>query len=170
MEDDAKFCPSCGHQVGAAAATSPLSGTPLDKISSDSEAQTQWLMRVVAYVIDSIIVWIVAYFLLLITPFAFLNLSLAIAFTGSLYAGVIMFLYASFMEASFGGTVGKRLLGMKVTLENGGKAGFEQTLVRSISKVFWVLLLLDLLGGLFTKGDYRQRYSDRLSKTIVVKG
>ncbi|MDG6934147.1 MAG: RDD family protein [Nitrososphaerota archaeon] len=169
IEDDAKFCPSCGRPVGASQTTPPFGGTAFDKVSSDSEAQSHWLLRVVAYVVDAIIIGIVAYILLLLTPLAFANLFFLVGLTGALYAGVLMFLYASFMEGIYGATIGKKLVGLHVALENGGKATLEQTFVRNVSKVYWLLLILDLIAGLFTKGDYRQRYTDRIAKTLVVK-
>jgi hypothetical protein len=42
--------------------------------------------------------------------------------------------------------------------------------VRSVPKFFWyVFLIIDVLIGLGIKGDPRQRWTDRIANTIVIK-
>jgi hypothetical protein len=50
----------------------------------------------------------------------------------------------------------------------GGRPSLESAFIRNISKVYWVLLILDVVGGFFTVGDPRQKYSDRIARTTVV--
>jgi hypothetical protein len=40
--------------------------------------------------------------------------------------------------------------------------------VRNISKVYWLLLLLDVVVGLATPKQYTQKFSDKLVGTSVV--
>ncbi|MEM3684378.1 MAG: RDD family protein [Conexivisphaerales archaeon] len=197
IPDDAKFCPNCGKQIIVTAAP-PSSGstvqsqttapppqtssqpvTPLDRLTTDTEAQTHWILRVIAYVIDLIIVSIVvliaygviAYPLLitgLANPF---GIVFGIGTLGVFYAGLLMMLYAAFAEAMYGATLGKRILRLKVISATSSvqKLGLRETLIRNVAKLYWILLLLDLLAGLLTQGDYRQRYTDRVAGTLVIK-
>ena len=79
---------------------------------------------------------------------------------------VLYFLYA---EVAWGGTLGKRIMGLRVQTVNGGKINYSQSFIRNISKIFWVFLLLDWLIGIATPGDRRQKYSDRMAGTVVVQ-
>ena len=54
----AAFCPSCGSPVGAADAQQvPVSG--ISTVSRDVQAQEYWVKRLLAYVIDAIVVYAV---------------------------------------------------------------------------------------------------------------
>lgn len=191
IPDDAKFCPNCGKAI--IVTTTPSQGgttvqapqpssqapTPLDRLSSDTEAQTHWILRVIAYVVDSVIVsavvliayGVIAYPLLLAGVANPFGIVFGIGTLVVFYAGLLMMLYAAFAEAMYGATLGKRLLRLKVISANSSvqKLGIRETLIRNIAKLYWILLLLDLLAGLLTQGDYRQRYTDRIAGTLVIK-
>jgi uncharacterized RDD family membrane protein YckC len=189
IPDDAKFCPNCGKAIIVTASTagstvqSPQPGaqpqTPLDRLGSDTEAQTHWILRIIAYIIDLIIVsavvliayGIIAYPLLLAGVANPFGIVFGIGTLGVFYAGLLMMLYAAFAEAMYGATLGKRLLKLKVISANSSvqKIGLRETFIRNIAKLYWILLLLDLLAGLLTQGDYRQRYTDRIAGTLVIK-
>ena len=132
-----------------------------------------WLLRLVAFIIDSIIVGIIAsiiYFFVILSilsggfwflfgPFLVLGLLL----------GLLELLYFMFMDASYGGTLGKRLLGFQVQMVDGGKVTFEKAFIRNMSKIFWLFLLLDWILGVAIPGrDQRQKYTDRIAGTTVV--
>lgn len=192
VAEDAKFCPYCGKavamQVSASpptpptptpAATSSTSShaTGFDKLTSDSEAQSHWVSRLVAFIIDVVLVSIVvliAYGVfalpLLLTGISNpVGVFFGFSTLGIFYSGLLMFLYASFAEAMYGGTLGKRILKLKVVSTRQQKVSLSETLVRNVAKLYWLLLLLDVLAGLLTQGDYRQRYTDRIANTVVVK-
>lgn len=57
---------------------------------------------------------------------------------------------------------------LKVVGPKGGNPTFVQSLVRNISKIYWILLLLDVIVGLATSKQYNQKYSDKLVGTSVV--
>jgi hypothetical protein len=44
----------------------------------------------------------------------------------------------------------------------------DKAFTRNISKIYWALLLLDLIAGLATGTDYRKKFTDKYTETIVV--
>jgi uncharacterized RDD family membrane protein YckC len=130
-----------------------------------------WVLRVIALIIDAVILGIIAAIL-----FFLLFIPLAIFGAWGWYAlfplvvGVLMVLYFLVLDVQWGGTVGKRLLGLRVQTVKGGRITFTQSLIRNISKIYWLLILLDWIIALVTPGaDRRQKYSDRIAGTTVVQ-
>jgi uncharacterized RDD family membrane protein YckC len=136
-----------------------------------------WLLRLIAYIIDAIIIGIIVAILwfILFVPFIFVG-----AFAGFFAAwgvallfpfllGVLMVFYFFYAEVNWGGTFGKRIMGLRVQTVNGGKISYSQSFIRNISKIHPLFLLLDWLIGVATPGDKRQKYSDRLAGTVVVQ-
>ncbi len=176
LEPGVAFCPSCGAPVGQASSPTgtPLSG--VDAVIKESAAQSYWLRRVFAFVIDVIIVvviLVVAAVFVAIPAFALSGTAgLTSFFAGvfSIVAGVIIFLYFIVAEVTRGATVGKHALHLKVVGPKGGNPTLVQSLVRNVSKIYWVLLLLDVVIGLATSKQYNQKFSDKLVGTSVVAG
>jgi len=83
--------------------------------------------------------------------------------------GLLMVLYVLYTEVNWGGTIGKRILGLRVQKVSGGRITYGQSFIRNISKIHPLLLLLDWLIGIATPGDRRQKYSDRMAGTVVVQ-
>jgi uncharacterized RDD family membrane protein YckC len=136
-----------------------------------------WLARLIALIIDAIILGIVVaiLFFALFIPLLFVGAlggfysSWGWIFLFPLAIGVLMVLYFLYAEVAWGGTLGKRIMGLRVQTVNGGKINYSQSFIRNISKIFWVFLLLDWLIGIATPGDRRQKYSDRMAGTVVVQ-
>ena len=134
-----------------------------------------WLYRFLAIVIDSIIIGIPVYLIwsFVLWSFIFGGAWWLLAY-GSwlllpLLLGIIELLYFVFLDVSWGGTVGKRVLGLQVQMVDGGKVPFGAAFLRNISKIYWLFLLLDWIIGIATPGpDRRQKYTDRMAKTTVV--
>jgi uncharacterized RDD family membrane protein YckC len=126
-----------------------------------------WVLRFIALLIDSIIISIVTWILLIILPGSvFLIGVLEFPFI----VGIIQVFYFALLDVSWGGTIGKRFLGLKVQMTDGDKVTLDKSFIRNISKIYWVLLLLDWIIALFTPGrDKRQKYSDRFAGTTVVQ-
>lgn len=82
--------------------------------------------------------------------------------------GLGLILYFPISEANWGATFGKSIMGLRVTTLNGRKPTFGQAFIRNISKIYWVLLLLDVIIGLATQTDYRQKYNGKYIGTIVI--
>jgi len=82
--------------------------------------------------------------------------------------GLGLILYFPISETNWGATFGKSIMGLGVTTLNGSKPTFGQAFIRNLSKIYWVLLLLDVIMGLATQTDYRQKYTDKYIGTIVI--
>ena len=175
---DAQFRPHCGASLQAGTPVTPVPGTGLEQLGRDSQLQTHWGRRVAAVIIDGILVGLTLAVLssILLLPLALRGLDLDrpdLLFPpfGAFFAfplGILFLLYFAFAESWYGVTVGKRLLGLRVETVAGQRIGLDKALLRNLSKLHWILLLLDVLVGLGTTGDPRQKFSDRFAGTRVV--
>lgn len=135
-----------------------------------------WVVRLVAFIIDGIILAIVAAIIGFILAVALLfGGGFGFFFGGlgfiafSFIWGVLSFLYFMILDTYWGATIGKRILGLQVQIVNGGRIPLGKSFVRNISKIFWLFLLLDWIVGIATPGDKRQKYMDRVAGAIVVQ-
>jgi len=71
------------------------------------------------------------------------------------------------MDSTRGQTFGKMFMNLKVTVTDGKPPTFGLTVIRNISKIYWLLLLIDVIIGMATVGDPYQKYSDRFAGTTV---
>ena len=127
--------------------------------------------RLLASVIDYFILLLVYIFFLLLS-FVFID-----GKEERIAAGVLMlpllpvlkFLYGSFAECTAGqGTIGKRLLNIKVTDMEGKKISFGTALTRNIAKVLSVLPLF--FGYLYSFLNKKQQcWHDIAANTLVIK-
>lgn len=158
--------------AGTAQTQAPLSG--IDAVLKESKAQSYWIRRVVAFAVDAIIVYVVVGILAILFAISFLLASGSAGFgvvlvgVFSFVAGIILMLYFTLAEAYSGATVGKRAFGLKVTAAGGKTPPLEEALLRNISKIYWLLLLLDVIVGLAVSKGYTQKYSDKVARTEVV--
>lgn len=135
---------------------------------------SHWVLRLIALVIDGIILGVIASILwsFIFVSFLFTGVLLGYSYPliFPLIVGVLMVLYFAFFEVTWGATLGKRLLGLQVQTTDGGKIGFDKSIIRNISKIYWILLLLDWIIAVATLGDdRRQKYTDRIAGTTVVQ-
>lgn len=134
-----------------------------------------WIIRLIALIIDSIIVGIpTAIIWFALTFSAVFFESAFLIFYGAwlilpLILGILSLLYFMILDAYWGATIGKRLLGLKVQMTNGARVPFDKAFIRNISKIYWFFLLLDWLIGIATPGDKRQKYTDRIAGTLVIQ-
>ncbi len=181
---DASFCPSCGASAvvstgGYSSPTPPRYENEFDRLTRDSKTQDIWVRRVVAYIIDAIAVGIVATILALI---AFIAIGLGSGFFfGSFFAtafnpfspftgldGLLFVLYFTFADAMYRRTLGKAIMGLEVVTVDGTPLDLGKSFIRNISKIYWLLLLLDLLGGFFMHVQPGQKFSDHVAHTVVI--
>jgi uncharacterized RDD family membrane protein YckC len=149
--------------------------TAYESNAQQVDMTNHWLFRVLAAIIDSIpwiiIVYVIVWALIL-TPGAWwagAGWGLGYFLLWPFLFGLIEVLYFTIMEASFGASLGKKVMGLKVQMLDGSKATFNKAFTRNISKVFWPLFLIDIIIGIATPGpDPRQRYFDRLAGTTVI--
>ncbi|MFC1903911.1 RDD family protein [Chloroflexota bacterium] len=82
----------------------------------------------------------------------------------------IIFAYLILIEAYAGWTVGKRVLGMKVVDESGGKIGLSRSIIRNLLRFVDGLPAFNILGIVLIASSSRdQRFGDRIAKTYVVR-
>jgi uncharacterized RDD family membrane protein YckC len=123
---------------------------------------THWAMRLTAYIIDSIMLAIVVG----IIAFASNGGLVVIALGWVVLSG----LYFIILDVYSGGTIGKRIVGLEVQLEKGGRISLTKSIIRNISKITIVLPIVGWLIAVITSGiDRRQKYLDRLAGTTVVQ-
>jgi uncharacterized RDD family membrane protein YckC len=130
-----------------------------------------WLIRLIAFIIDSIIIAIptaIVYFIIIFASPGFFIFGGFLVIP--LILGILEVLYYVILDVSWGATIGKRIMGLHVQMVNGGKVPFDKALIRNISKIYWIFLVLDWLIAIVTPGaDRRQKYSDRIAGTTVIQ-
>lgn len=141
----------------------------LDLITHDKNLQDNWIKRFIAAIVDGIIVgvvFVIISFALLFSSFFFYGWGFW--GLGGIVFGVLWLIYFAFMEGTRGATIGKQLLHLKVVATS-GNMDVSKGFIRNISKIYWILLLIDIVVGLATEGDPRQRFLDRYVNTIVLR-
>jgi len=180
LREDAGFCPKCGASVrGTMGVQSP---TGFELLRDDKAVQNHWARRLIALIIDAAIVTVALVIIAVVVSIPFLvGLSLSSTTVGAFpawwgawwgfwFGGVgslILFLYFFLAEGLYGRTIGKEIMGLRVQRVDGKPMDMRSSLVRNISKIYWVLLLIDVAVGLGTHGEMSQKWSDRFIGTKV---
>ena len=177
--DDVAFCPKCGASIRTAP-TGVQVKTCFELLGSDKGVQNHWARRLIALIIDAVIVSIVLVILAAVVAIPFFigaSFRSGVVFStwwgtwvgawfGGL-AGAFVFLYFFLAEGLYGRTIGKEAMGLRVERVDGKRVDFRDSLIRNISKIYWVLLLIDVAVGLGTHGEMSQKWSDRYVGTKV---
>ena len=164
--EGSKYCTKCGTPVNLEAKAE----TVVQSFEKDPLLRDHWIRRVIAYIIDNVIVAVAIAIvsLIIMLPFSIANLSSVFNLLNFPFiVGLLNILYFAFAESYRGSTIGKGLMGLEVTTKSAGNLSLEKAFIRNISKVHPILLLLDLVGGLITSTDLHQKYSDRFANTSV---
>jgi uncharacterized RDD family membrane protein YckC len=90
-------------------------------------------------------------------PFVYASIAMTAAFL----------VYSIVMEAALGATVGKKLMGLRVVGDRGGRVTAREAVVRGCSKAIEMSFLPLLVFPVFTR--YRQRLGDKMAWTAVVE-
>jgi uncharacterized RDD family membrane protein YckC len=77
--------------------------------------------------------------------------------------------YFTWFEAHDGRTPGKRALALRVMRVGGRPVTYRESFIRNLVKVVVPLLVLDTLIMLIAFGDDKQRGSDKIAETVVVR-
>jgi uncharacterized RDD family membrane protein YckC len=126
--------------------------------------RTHWMKRITAGLIDILTVFIPVW--AVGSAFGFSKLYFEL-FAG-VASGICWFIYSAATEYSYGYTLGKKIMALRVSSDK-GTLSLYGAVFRNIAKLFWYILLpLDIILGLFTYGDPRQRFTDRAFGTTVV--
>ena len=180
LREDAGFCAKCGASVrGTMGVQSP---TGFELLRDDKTVQNHWVRRLIAYVIDTAIVTVALVIIAVVVSIPFLvGLSLSSpsagvfpawwgAWWGLWFGGIgslVLFVYFFLAEGLYGRTIGKEIMGLRVERVDGKPMDMRSSLIRNISKIYWVLLLIDVAVGLGTHGEMGQKWSDRYVGTKV---
>ncbi len=183
IPDNAAFCPNCGasaaqggYSGGAAAAPSAAGETEFDRLTKDARTQDLWLKRVIAYIIDAIIVGIAAGIISLIL-FLIIGVGIGLTFFGSILypfsaftgvSGLLFVAYFTLADYYYHRTIGKSLMNLRVTTTDGSRLDIGKALIRNISKIYWLFLLLDLIIWFVTHIRPGQKLTDHIANTNVV--
>jgi len=131
--------------------------------------QDHWLRRLIAVIIDGILIWIVVQIIAFFVTLPALITGVPIIFTSfDFLSGILHFLYAAVIEATWGATIGKQIMNLKTTRLDGGKATLDRTLLRDLSRIHGLFWLIDVVVGMATVGDPHQKILDRYAGTTVV--
>ncbi len=131
--------------------------------------------RVVAYILDFFVVsafmWIVSYFAyFFINYFNIFQIYHYFVFI----LPILILLYFTILEKNIGATVGKRLMFIEVksAVPRRGRLGrdysitYSQALIRSLSKIYWFPIIIDVILGRITG---KTRLLDGITRTTVVE-
>lgn len=156
--------------------TQPQSGYA--KIFADRKLQDFWIRRVIAFIIDSILISIIVY-IVEVVIFGLVALATSTNFgvpwwattslSFPLFSGLPLFLYSAITESTYGFTLGKRLMYLKVADSEGKKPNLNRAFLRNVTKIYWLAILLDVVIALaMSNRDPVHRYLDSYAGTTVV--
>ena len=80
---------------------------------------------------------------------------------------ILILVYFIVLEKTKGATVGKALMYLEVRSRNGARINWPQSIVRNLSKVYWVPIIFDWLIGKFL-GANNNRLLGSITKTVVI--
>ena len=122
---------------------------------------TYLIMRIAAFVIDSLILVVV---IVAVAILAHIGLAMF------LIIAILPLIYFMLLDVYMDGTIGRKIVGLQVQLEKGGKITIKQSTIRNLSKIFLFPVAIDWLIAVITSGaDRRQNYLDRIAGTTVVQ-
>ena len=170
------FCKNCGAQLSEGAIFCQNCGASTREPSRPVLASAGWGTRFVAWLIDIIIIEIflaptrlflallgLSGFSLPILPFPFNWLP----FVNFKLENVVYFFYWTIMDGTFGQSIGKMVMHLKVTRLNGQPIEVGTAAMESFGKAF--LLPLDCIIGWLIHSHRNQRLFNIISETTVVR-
>jgi uncharacterized RDD family membrane protein YckC len=111
--------------------------------------------RALAFLIDMVVLSIVYYTILV-------HVSASIT-------SIISLVYLIVLEAIFGATVGKLVLGLRVRKLDGSPIGWKEAVIRNLILCVEEFTIFIVTFITINKSPIRQRWGDRVAGTVVVK-
>jgi uncharacterized RDD family membrane protein YckC len=175
LKEGAAFCQKCGTPVAPVAATPmPVSETPAPAGMGERVINLAgWGDRILAYIIDIILAGIVLGIIkaiIYIPSYAVSGMTGVPNYVPWSNFGIdnlFWFVYFTFMDLTYGQSIGKMVMKIRVTNLNGGPIDITQAAIEAFGKAF--LLPLDVILGLIFTPQKSQRIFTYLAKTIVTK-
>ncbi|GHO57178.1 RDD family protein [Ktedonobacter robiniae] len=126
--------------------------------------------RFLAFLLDGIIIGIVFGIINAILGTALKDsFATAIGSVGSI-EGLLVFVYYLYMEATQGGTFGKKILGLRVVKEDGSLINWSESLIRNLLRIIDGIPGFYLVAAiLIWTSSRKQRLGDRAAHTVVIK-
>ena len=127
---------------------------------------TVFSKRIIAYILDffvvSAIMWLFSYILFrIMTPMDTYNVYQYFIYV----VPVFIFVYFVLCEKLFGASVGKGIMNLQVKSKNGARISWAQSIVRNLTKIYWVPIIFDWLFGKVLNTD---RILNNITRTTVV--
>jgi uncharacterized RDD family membrane protein YckC len=168
LKEGAAFCQKCGTPVESVAVTPAPAATGERVINLAG-----WGDRVLAYLIDIILAGIVLGIIKAIIYIpswvvgGMVGVPNYVPWSSFGFDNLFWFVYFLFMDITYGQSIGKMVMKLRVTNLDGGPIDITQAAIEAFGKAF--LLPLDVILGLIFTPQKSQRIFTFLAKTIVVK-
>ncbi|AGB05240.1 hypothetical protein AciM339_1383 [Aciduliprofundum sp. MAR08-339] len=134
--------------------------TGFDIMEYDSALRNLWARRIAAGFVDFVITLAIAYAL---GYFFKWNMGTVIF----IWQGIIWFIYSVIFDAINGKTPGKYIFKLKA-VSFIGSLDIWKAIGRNATKLNWIIYIADIIAGLSTEGEPRQRYSERILDCLVI--
>lgn len=149
----------------------PSSQPPSDTGTEQIYVVAEWGPRILAFILDVIIVSIFVEMVRLPVIFSDPTNRLLLYPAGISINGLVLFVYFTLLESNYGTTIGKQILKIQVITEDGRLPTYKESAISAVGKVFF--LPIDLLIGVLMKDtDHEvplsQRLMQKVSKTLVI--
>jgi uncharacterized RDD family membrane protein YckC len=164
------FCKNCGEELAEGARYCRKCGASTSRFQE--QVLAGWGERFIAWLIDMIVLGIVLAWLSLpgfnwISRFWSGTFPDWIPFVDFGFNNVVYFIYWTFMEGTYGQSIGKMIMKIVVTDLDGKQVDIGKAAFQSIGKAF--LLPIDCILGWILYQQNHQRLFNYLSETIVLK-
>ncbi|MCJ7718714.1 RDD family protein [Candidatus Bathyarchaeota archaeon] len=165
------YCKNCGSEVPAESLYCSKCGKPLEAAAGFKLAH--WGERFVAWLIDIIILGAIMLSLRFFASVAWPGYAFVPSFPVSIpffdfgLSNIVYFLYWTFMEGSYGRSIGKMIMRIKVVRVRGEPMDLAHAALESLGKAF--VLPLDCILGWILHAPRRQRIFNYVSETVVAK-
>ncbi len=134
--------------------------TGFDIMEYDSALRRLWAKRIGASFVDFTITFSIAYVLGYIFGW---NLEMVLF----MWQGIVWFIYSVFFDAFNGKTPGKYVFRLRA-VSFIGPLDIWKAIGRNATKLNFIIYIADIIAGLSTEGEPRQRYSERILDSLVI--
>ena len=141
----------------------------MDDHTSSKIILAKWKDRFFAWIVDFIIISAIST-LIIFTSFQLLGYELEdFIMNDGTYVptSIIFFSYWTILEYKTGQTIGKKMFNLKITNIYGKKPNLREVIISSLGKSF--ILPIDVVLGWVLTNEKRQRVSNKIGGTLVVK-
>ena len=141
----------------------------MDDHTSSKIILAKWKDRFFAWIVDFIIISAIST-LIIFTSFQLLGYELEdFIMNDGTYVptSIIFFSYWTILEYKTGQTIGKKMFNLKITNIYGKKPNLREVIISSLGKSF--ILPIDVVLGWILTNEKRQRISNKIGGTLVVK-